>query len=38
MWQLREEIDIRIEPHIIGSDDDPADFLPEIERTGIELV
>jgi hypothetical protein len=38
MWQLRENIDLRIEPHIVVSDYDPADFLPEIERTGIELV
>jgi predicted nucleotidyltransferase len=38
MWRLRENIDIRIEPHIVVSAYDPADFLPEIERTGIELV
>jgi len=38
MWQLREKIDLRIEPHIVVSNYDPADFLPEIERTGIELV
>jgi len=38
MWRLREKVDLRIEPHIVVSDYDPADFLPEIERTGIELV
>jgi predicted nucleotidyltransferase len=38
MWRLRDSIDIRIEPHIVESAYDPADFLPEIERTGIELV
>ena len=38
MWSMRDEVDIRIEPHIVDPDYDPAYFLPEIKRTGIELV
>lgn len=37
VWRLRKSVDFRIEPHIIVPDEDYADFLPEIERTGIEI-
>ena len=37
MWRLRKSIDFRIEPHIIVPDEDYADFLPEIQRTGIQI-
>ncbi|MCL1864736.1 MAG: nucleotidyltransferase domain-containing protein [Spirochaetes bacterium] len=37
IWRLRKNIDFRIEPHIIVPDGDYADFLPEIQRTGIEI-
>jgi len=38
IWRLRKSVDFRIEPHIIVPDEDYADFLPEIQRTGIEIV
>jgi predicted nucleotidyltransferase len=38
IWRLRKSIDFRIEPHILVQGEDYADFLPEIERTGIELT
>ena len=38
IWNLCDNIDMRIEPHIVVPEDDYAGFLPEIERTGIELV
>jgi len=38
IWRLRKNVDFRIEPHIIVSDEDYADFLPEIQRTGIEIM
>jgi len=37
IWRLRKNIDFRIEPHIIVPDEDFADFLPEILKTGIEI-
>jgi len=37
-WKLRRNIDFRIEPHFVVPDEDYANFLPEIQRTGIELV
>ena len=37
IWRLRKKIDFRIEPHIIVPDEDYAGFLPEIQRTGIEI-
>jgi hypothetical protein len=30
-------VDLRIEPHIVDVDEDYADFLSEIQRTGVEL-
>jgi predicted nucleotidyltransferase len=38
IWRLRKKIDFRIEPHILVQYEDYADFLPEIQRTGIELT
>ncbi|MCL2845848.1 MAG: nucleotidyltransferase domain-containing protein [Chitinivibrionia bacterium] len=38
VWKLRDHIDDRIEPHFIVPEEDYADFLPEIQRTGVELV
>jgi len=38
IWILRHNIDDRIEPHIVIPDEDYANFLPEIQRTGVELV
>ena len=38
IWRLRKSVDFRIEPHIVVPDEDYADFLPEIQRTGIEIV
>ena len=38
IWGLCRNVDFRIEPHIIVPEDDYADFLPEIQRTGVELV
>jgi predicted nucleotidyltransferase len=37
IWRLRKNVDFRIEPHIVIPDEDYAGFLPEIQRTGIEL-
>ena len=37
IWRLRKNVDFRIEPHIIVPNEDFADFLPEIQRTGIEI-
>jgi len=38
IWRLRKSIDFRIEPHIIVPDEDYADFLPEIQKMGIEIT
>ena len=38
LWHLRWDIDLRIEPHLIARDTDYADFVNEIERTGIEIT
>ena len=37
IWRLRKNVDFRIEPHIVVPNEDYADFLPEIQRTGIEI-
>ena len=37
IWRLCEKVDLRIEPHIIDPDEDYANFLQELQRTGIEL-
>ena len=38
IWLLRENIDFRIEPHVIARDTDYSGFLDEIHRTGIKIV
>jgi len=38
IWRLRKSVDWRIEPHFVVPEEDYADFLPEIQRTGVELV
>jgi len=38
IWRLRKNVDFRIEPHIVVPHEDYADFLPEIQRTGIEII
>ena len=35
IWNMREDFDTRIEPHIIDPEEDYAYFVQEIERTGI---
>jgi predicted nucleotidyltransferase len=37
LWQLRREIDSLIEPILIEEDHDPAGFMVEINKTGIEI-
>jgi predicted nucleotidyltransferase len=37
LWKLRRQIDHRIEPILIEKDYDPADFLSEIKKNGIEI-
>jgi hypothetical protein len=37
VWGLCENVDLRIEPHIVDPDEDYAGFLSEIQSTGIEL-
>ena len=35
IWKLTEQIDYRIEPHVIVPEEDYSGFLDEIQRTGI---
>jgi len=37
LWKLRRQINNRIEPILFEADKDPAGFLEEIKRTGIEI-
>lgn len=37
LWRLRREIDDRIEPILLESDNDPADFIGSIKRKGLEV-
>ncbi|MBW6502514.1 MAG: nucleotidyltransferase domain-containing protein [Bacteroidales bacterium] len=37
LWKLRREIDDRIEPVLIESNNDRSGFLEEIRRSGIEI-
>ena len=37
LWKIRRQIDPLIEPILIEEDNDPAGFLEEIKRTGIEI-
>lgn len=38
LWQLRRQIDDRIEPILIEKDQDKGGFLSEIQKYGIEIV
>ena len=38
IWRLREDIDFRIEPHVIARDTDYSGFLNEIQHTGIRVI
>jgi len=38
IWRLRENIDFRIEPHVIARDTDYAGFLDEIQRSGLRIA
>lgn len=37
LWQLRREIDDRIEPILLESDNDPAGFISSIQKSGLEI-
>jgi predicted nucleotidyltransferase len=37
LWKLGRQVDCRISPCVIARDTDYADFLKEIQRTGIEI-
>ncbi|MCX6270367.1 MAG: nucleotidyltransferase domain-containing protein [Bacteroidetes bacterium] len=37
LWKLRRQIDPLIEPVLIEEDNDPAGFLEEISKSGIEI-
>lgn len=38
LWKLRRQIDDRIEPILIESEFDNADFIGEIQKSGIEIA
>jgi predicted nucleotidyltransferase len=38
LWKLCEQVDFRIEPHVIARDTDYAGMLDEIGRTGVEIM
>jgi len=37
LWKLRRQVDDRIEPVLIDSNNDRSGFLEEIKRNGIEI-
>jgi predicted nucleotidyltransferase len=37
IWKLTRKVDFRIESHVIARDTDYADFLDEIQQTGVEI-
>ena len=37
LWKLRRQVDDRIEPILIESENDDANFLEEIKKNGIEI-
>ena len=37
IWMLTENVDFRIEPHVIARDTDYAGFLDEIHNTGVKV-
>ena len=38
IWKLAEQVDCRIEPHVIVPEEDYAGLLNEIEQTGIVII
>ena len=38
IWRLTEQIDFRIEPHVVARDTDYAGFLDEIQRSGLRIA
>ena len=38
IWKLTEQVDYRIEPHVIVPEEDYAGLLDEIKHTGIKVV
>ena len=38
LWKIRRQIDDRIEPILIETDNDISGFLVEIQRNGIEIA
>jgi len=38
LWKLRREIDDRIEPILLESDNDPAGFINEVKKNGVEVI
>jgi predicted nucleotidyltransferase len=38
LWKLRRQVDDRIEPILIESEFDDADFIGEIQKSGIEIA
>ena len=37
LYQIRRQVDVRIEPHLLVKDKDPLDFADEVAKTGIKL-
>jgi predicted nucleotidyltransferase len=38
LWKLRRQIDDRIEPVLIETENDSSDFLSEVQKYGIEIA
>jgi len=38
IWKLIEQVDYRIEPHVIVPEEDFTGFLDEIQNTGVEII
>lgn len=38
LWKLRRQVDDRIEPILIESEFDDADFIGDIQKSGIEIA
>jgi predicted nucleotidyltransferase len=38
LWLIKQQVDDRIEPHVVARDSDYAGFLDEIQRTGVEIL
>jgi predicted nucleotidyltransferase len=37
LYQIRRQVDVRIEPHLLVRDKDPLEFADEVTKTGIRL-